>query len=104
LASLIIGLEALVLTPILSWYEFSALIISRFVAETSLELIDAFRHIEQSGSLSTYIDTFEEIMGKMKVQNCDRTTSGRSSSTRISLSNSQRGENTINTHEYNTIY
>jgi hypothetical protein len=42
LARLITGLEALVLTPILSWYEFSALIISRFVAETSLELIDAF--------------------------------------------------------------
>jgi hypothetical protein len=33
--------------------------------------------------------------------NCDRTTSGRGSSTRISLSNSWRSENIINTHKYN---
>jgi hypothetical protein len=53
----------------LSWHEFSTLITSRFAAETSLELIDTFRHMEQSGSLSSYIDTFEEIMRKLKVQN-----------------------------------
>jgi hypothetical protein len=35
---------------------------------------------------------------------CDRTTSGRGSLTRINLSNSQRSENTMNTHKYNTIY
>jgi hypothetical protein len=35
---------------------------------------------------------------------CDRTASGRGSSTRISLSDSQWSENTINTHKYNTIY
>jgi hypothetical protein len=35
---------------------------------------------------------------------CDRTTSGRGSSTSISLSDSRRSENTINTHKYNTIY
>jgi hypothetical protein len=35
---------------------------------------------------------------------CDRTTSGRGSSTKISLSNSRWSENTINTHKYNTIY
>jgi hypothetical protein len=35
---------------------------------------------------------------------CDRTTSGRGSLTRISLSDSWWSENTINTHKYNTIY
>jgi hypothetical protein len=35
---------------------------------------------------------------------CDRTTSGRGPSTRISLSDSRWSENTINTHKYNTIY
>jgi hypothetical protein len=35
---------------------------------------------------------------------CDRTTSGRGSSTRISLSDYQWCENIINTHKYNTIY
>jgi hypothetical protein len=38
------------------------------------------------------------------VNPCDRTTSGSGSSTRISLSNSQWSESTINTHKYNTIY
>jgi hypothetical protein len=33
-------------TNSLSWSEFLALIISRFAAETSLELIDAFQHME----------------------------------------------------------
>jgi hypothetical protein len=56
-------------TNTLSRSEISALITNRFVAETSLELIDTFRHMEQSGSLSSYIDLFEEIMGKLKVQN-----------------------------------
>jgi hypothetical protein len=37
------------------------------------------------------------------VEECDRTTSGRGSSTRISLSDSRQIENTINTHKYNTI-
>jgi hypothetical protein len=34
---------------------------------------------------------------------CDRTTSGKDSLTRISLSDSRWSENTINTHKYNTI-
>jgi hypothetical protein len=38
------------------------------------------------------------------ITNYDRTTWGRGSSTRISLSDSWWGENTINTHKYNTIY
>jgi hypothetical protein len=38
------------------------------------------------------------------ITNCDRTTSGRGFSTRISLSDSQWNENTINTHKYTTIY
>jgi hypothetical protein len=36
------------------------------------------------------------------ITNCDRTTSGRGSSTWISMSDSRRSENTINTHKYNT--
>jgi hypothetical protein len=36
--------------------------------------------------------------------NCDRTTSGRGSSIGISLSHSRHSKNTINTHEYSTIY
>jgi hypothetical protein len=36
------------------------------------------------------------------ITNYDKTTSGRSSSTRISLSDSRWSENTINTHKYNT--
>jgi hypothetical protein len=55
-------------TNALSWHEFSALITSRFAAETSLESINTFRHIEQSSNLNTYIDNFEEIMSKLKVQ------------------------------------
>jgi hypothetical protein len=35
---------------------------------------------------------------------CDRTTSWRGSSTRISLSDSRWSQNTINTYKYNTIY
>jgi hypothetical protein len=35
---------------------------------------------------------------------CGRTTSGRGSSTRISLSDSRWSENTINTYKYTTIY
>jgi hypothetical protein len=35
---------------------------------------------------------------------CDRTPSGRGSSTRISLSDSRRSENTINTHSTIPIY
>jgi hypothetical protein len=38
------------------------------------------------------------------ITNCNRTTSGRGSLTRISLSDSRWNENTINTHKYNTIY
>jgi hypothetical protein len=38
------------------------------------------------------------------ITNCDRTTSGRGSSTWISLSDSRWSENKINTHKYNTLY
>jgi hypothetical protein len=56
-------------TNTLTWHEFATLINSRFAAETSFELIDSFRHMEQSASLSAYIDNFEEMMGKLKTQN-----------------------------------
>jgi hypothetical protein len=55
-------------TNSLTWPEFVALINSRFAAETSLKLIDTFRHMEQSSSLPIYIDQFEEVMGKLKIQ------------------------------------
>jgi hypothetical protein len=51
----------------MSWSEFEAQISTRFAVETSLELIDTFRHVAQYGTLNEYIDTFEEIMGKLKI-------------------------------------
>jgi hypothetical protein len=58
-------------TTTITWpeFEFVALISTRFAAKTSLELIDTFRHMTQAIALSEYIDTFEEIMGKLKIQN-----------------------------------
>jgi hypothetical protein len=56
-------------TTSLTWPEFAALINNRFAAETSLELIDSFRHMEQQSNLAIYIDTFEELMGKLEIQN-----------------------------------
>jgi hypothetical protein len=53
----------------LSWSEFFIQILNRFAAETSLKLIDTFRHMEQCSNLTAYIDEFEELMGKLKVQN-----------------------------------
>jgi hypothetical protein len=40
-----------------------------FAAKSSLELIDNSKHIEQTTSLSAYIDTFEELMGKTRMRN-----------------------------------
>jgi hypothetical protein len=34
-----------------------------------LELIDSFKHIEQTSSVSCYIDNFEELMGKIRMRN-----------------------------------
>jgi hypothetical protein len=42
---------------------------NRFATETSLELIDSFKHIEQTSSVSCYIDNFEELMGKIRMRN-----------------------------------
>jgi hypothetical protein len=56
-------------TNSISWAEFAVLISNRFTAETSFELIDSFRHIEQTSSVLIYIDSFEELMGKLKMQN-----------------------------------
>jgi hypothetical protein len=47
----------------------------------------------------------EDVHGAAaKHAECDRTTSGRGSSTRISLNDSRQSENIINTFKYNTIY
>jgi hypothetical protein len=55
-------------TNCISWTEFAVLISNRFVAETSFELIDSFRHMEQTSTVTLYIDSFEELMGKLKMQ------------------------------------
>jgi hypothetical protein len=34
-----------------------------------MELIDSFKHTEQTSSVSAYIDTFEELMGKIRLRN-----------------------------------
>jgi hypothetical protein len=45
------------------------LINNRFASETSMELIDSFKHNEQSSYVSAYIDVFEELMGKIRMRN-----------------------------------
>jgi hypothetical protein len=56
-------------TSSLSWSEFAIMINNRFATETSLELIDTFKHTEQTLSVASYIDTFEELMGKVRLRN-----------------------------------
>jgi hypothetical protein len=56
-------------TADLSWHEFAAMINNRFASETSMELIDSFKHTEQNSTVNSYIDNFEELMGKIKVRN-----------------------------------
>jgi hypothetical protein len=56
-------------TDSLSWSDFASMINNRFVAETGLELIDSFKHIEQPSSVSCYIDAFEDLMGKIRMRN-----------------------------------
>jgi hypothetical protein len=34
-----------------------------------LKLIDSFKHTDQSSSISSYIDAFEELMGKIRLRN-----------------------------------
>jgi hypothetical protein len=55
-------------TDVLPWSEFSILISNGFVAETTYELIDSFRHLEQGSSFTAYIDTFEELMDKLTMK------------------------------------
>jgi hypothetical protein len=55
-------------TNCMSWAEFAVLISNRFAAETSFGLTDNFRHMEQTSTVTTYIDSFEELMGKLKMQ------------------------------------
>jgi hypothetical protein len=56
-------------TDELSWLEFASMISNRFAAKTSLELIDSFKHTDQNSYVSSYIDTFEEHMGKIRLRN-----------------------------------
>jgi hypothetical protein len=63
--------------------------------------------VNQCSLLSTDVwlkPTASMAVGGEKLGGCDRNTSGSGSSTRISLSDSRRSENTINTHKYNTLY
>jgi hypothetical protein len=55
-------------TNSITWAKFVVLINNRFAVETSFESIDNFRNINQTGSVMTYIDSFEELMGKLKLQ------------------------------------
>jgi hypothetical protein len=60
-----------------------------------------FHVLQQMSTVSEYLD---ERMRCCLETIYNRTTSGRVSSTRISLSDSRWSENTINTHKYNTKY
>jgi hypothetical protein len=59
--------------------------------------------VVKSASLDSHLADLRLAFEKI-CQYCDRTPSGRGSSTRLSLSDSRRSDNTINTHKYNTIY
>jgi hypothetical protein len=54
-------------TSSISWVEFAVLISNRFTTESSFEMVDTFRHMEQTGSIPAYIGAFEELMGKVKI-------------------------------------
>jgi hypothetical protein len=56
-------------TESLSWSKFGIMINNRFATETSLELIDNFKHAEQTLTVSSYIDNFQEPMGKVGIRN-----------------------------------
>jgi hypothetical protein len=56
-------------TTDLTWHEFAIMINNKFTAESSMEPTDSFIHTEQTSSVSTYIDCFEELMGKIRVRN-----------------------------------
>jgi hypothetical protein len=55
-------------TDHLSCSEFAILISNRFAAEPTFELFDTFRHLEQTGAVTTYIDSFEELMGELAMK------------------------------------
>jgi hypothetical protein len=55
-------------TDHLSWLEFAILISNRFSAETIFKLFDMFRHLEQTRIVTSYIDSFEELMGKLTMK------------------------------------
>jgi hypothetical protein len=56
-------------TSSLSWSEFAIMINNRFAAETSIEFIDNFKHSEQNLFVASYNDSFEELMGKIRMRN-----------------------------------
>jgi hypothetical protein len=55
-------------TDHLSCSEFAILISNRFAAEPTFELFDTFRHLEQTGAVTSYIDSFEELMGELAMK------------------------------------
>jgi hypothetical protein len=52
----------------LSWSEFPILLSNRFAAETTYELFDTFRRLEHGSLVTAYIDSFEELMGKLTMK------------------------------------
>jgi hypothetical protein len=56
-------------TDSLTWSKFAIMLNSKFTTETSLGLIDNFKHAEQTLSATAYIDSFEELMGKVRLRN-----------------------------------
>jgi hypothetical protein len=55
-------------TNTISWAEFAVLISNRFAAEISFELIESFRNMEQNNNVIAYIDSFDQLMVKLKMQ------------------------------------
>jgi hypothetical protein len=54
-------------TNSISWVEFAILISNIFDVESNFEIVDNFRHMEQTSIVNAYIDAFEELMSKVKI-------------------------------------
>jgi hypothetical protein len=81
------------------------MISNKFAVERTYEPFDSFRHLEQSGPVTTYIDNFEELMGKLTMKDPAVTELPQKWGVRLSgfrMGDSRRRENATNTHMKHT--
>jgi tRNA U34 5-carboxymethylaminomethyl modifying enzyme MnmG/GidA len=53
----------------LPWHHFCRMLEDRFTETSSYEVVGQFHNIKQTGSVTEYIDKFEELMGLVKRHN-----------------------------------